>query len=36
MECKATRVVDYSIPRDHAAFEDEDKVCKMLGPEFEW
>lgn len=30
---KEKMTIDYSIPRDQA---DEDKVCKILGPELEW
>jgi hypothetical protein len=36
LELKEKRVVDYSIPRDQAAFEEEDKICKLMGPEIEW
>ena len=30
---KEKRTIDYSIPRGQV---DEDKVCKVLGPELEW
>lgn len=33
LELNEKRAVDYSIPKDQA---EEDKVCKMLGPEMEW
>jgi hypothetical protein len=36
LELKGKKVVDYSIPNDQAAFEEEDKICKMMGPEIEW
>jgi hypothetical protein len=36
LEKKEKKIVDYLIPRDQAAFGEEDKICKMMGPEIEW
>ena len=33
LELKEKRAIDYSIRRDQG---EEDKLCKMLGPEIEW
>lgn len=36
LEMKEKKMIDYSIPNDQAAFVDEDKICKMMGPKIEW
>ena len=35
-EMAVGKAVDYSIPKDQAAFEEGDTLCKMMGPEIEW
>ena len=35
-EMREGKAVDYSIPKEQAAFEEADAVCKMMGPEIEW
>jgi hypothetical protein len=36
LEVKEKKMIDHSISRDQAAFGEEDKVCKLMGPEIEW
>jgi hypothetical protein len=36
LEMKEGRAIDYSIPVKQKEFEDNDAVCKMMGPEIEW
>jgi phenylpropionate dioxygenase-like ring-hydroxylating dioxygenase large terminal subunit len=36
MEQKEGRPVDYSIPAEQRQFEEEDALCKMMGPEVDW
>lgn len=32
MEIREGKAVDFSIPKEQAAFEEADPVCKMMGP----
>lgn len=36
LEAKEGKNIDHSIPRAQSEYEEEDELCKMLGPEFEW
>jgi len=36
MEIKEGKAVDYSIPKEQGRFDQEDALCKMMGPEIEW
>jgi hypothetical protein len=36
MEMREGKAVDYSIPKEQAAFEEAGPVCKIMGPEIEW
>lgn len=36
LEMEEGKAIDYSIPSQQKAFEDDDPVCKMMGPEIEW
>jgi hypothetical protein len=36
LEMSEGKAVDYSIPKDQAAFEEADALYKMINPEIEW
>lgn len=36
LEKKEKKMIDYSILKDQAAFGEEDKICKFMGPGIEW
>lgn len=36
LEAKEGRNIDYSIPEAQGSYEGNDKLCKIIGPEYEW
>jgi hypothetical protein len=36
LEAKEGKNIDHSIPKEQAEYGEEDELCKLLGPEFEW
>jgi hypothetical protein len=36
IEKKEGKAIDHSVPKDQAAFEEADPLCKMMVPEIAW
>jgi hypothetical protein len=36
LEAKERKKIDYSVPAVQGGYEKKDKLCKMMGSEYEW
>ena len=36
LEAKEGRNIDYALPQAQAKYDQNDELCKIIGPEYEW